>query len=172
MSGPLVVLIGPPGAGKSTVGRAVAERLAVGFRDTDADVEAAAGRSIADIFLDSGEPAFRAMERRAVAAALAEHTGVLALGGGAVLDPDTREALTGRTVVFLDVGLAGAFERTGMNRARPLLAVNPRASLKRMLDERRPVYDAVASVTIGTDGRTVDDVVADVVAATPVRERS
>lgn len=172
MSGPLVVLVGPPGAGKSTVGKAVAEDLAVEFRDTDVDIEAIAGRSIADIFIDHGEPAFRAMERQAVATALAEHAGVLALGGGAVLDPDTRQALVGQRVVFLDVGLAAAFERTGMNHARPLLAVNPRATLKHMLDERRPVYEAVAAVTVSTDGRSVDDVVADVVAVVPVRERS
>src|SRR5262249_42030566 len=120
---PRVVLVGPPGAGKTTVGRILADRLHVGFRDTDADVEAMAGKSIADIFYDDGEPAFRALERKAVAAALAEHDGVLCLGGGAVLAPETRSLLKGFRVVFLAVGLSDAATRTGLSQARPLLAV-------------------------------------------------
>lgn len=160
---PLLVLVGPPGAGKTTVGESVAERLGVGFRDTDLDVEASAGRSVTDIFVESGEPAFRAMERDAVATALRDHGGVLSVGGGAVLDPGTRERLAEVTVVFLDVGLADAVARTGLNQARPLLAVNPRATLKRMLDERRPLYEAVATATVATDGRAIPEVVDEVV---------
>jgi shikimate kinase len=162
--GPVVVLVGPPGAGKTTVGQQVAHRLGVPFRDTDADVEASTGRSIGDLFVDDGEAAFRALERAAVAAALTEHTGVLALGGGAVLDPGTRAALVGHRVVFLDVGLADAAARIGLNRDRPLLLGNPRAQIKRLLDERRPVYAAVATHTVATDGRTVEDVAAAVLA--------
>lgn len=158
----MLVLIGPPGAGKSTIGRLVAERRGVGFRDTDADVEALTGTSIVDLFVSDGEPAFRRWEREAVARALREHDGVLAVGGGAPLDPDTREQLASHLVVFLDVGLAAAVERTGLNQSRPLLAVNPRATLKAMLDERRPVYQQVASATVVTDGRTLADVLADV----------
>nr|MCU0266047.1 AAA family ATPase [Actinomycetes bacterium] len=124
---PVVVVVGPPGAGKTTVGRLVAERLGVAFRDTDTDVEAAAGASVADVFVTEGEAGFRALERTAVAAALADHDGVLALGGGAVLDPGTRDRLVGRTVVFLDVGVADAARRVGFNRDRPLLLGNPRA---------------------------------------------
>jgi shikimate kinase len=156
------VLVGAPGAGKSTVGRLLADRLGVSFRDTDDDVELIAGKSISDIFLDDGEPAFRALERDAAAAALTIHDGVLALGGGAVADARTRELLDGHRVVFLDVGLADAASRVGLNRDRPLLIGNPRAQLKRLLDERRPLYLQVATLTVDTAGRTPDEVVAEV----------
>jgi shikimate kinase len=156
--GPVVVLVGSMGAGKTTVGRLVAERLRVGFRDTDDDVEAAAGRSVADIFVEDGEQEFRALERRAVAAALTEHAGVLALGGGAVLDPDTRALLAGRPVVFLRVGLAAAAQRVGLGVSRPLLLGNVRGRIKQLLDERTPVYEAVARHTVETDGRTAAEV--------------
>jgi shikimate kinase len=156
------VLVGAPGAGKSTVGRLQADRLGVSFRDTDDDVELIAEKSISDIFLDDGEPAFRALERDAAAAALTIHDGVLALGGGAVADARTRELLDGHRVVFLDVGLADAASRVGLNRDRPLLIGNPRAQLKRLLDERRPLYLQVATLTVDTAGRTPDEVVAEV----------
>jgi shikimate kinase len=161
---PVVVVVGPPGAGKTTVGRLVAERLGVAFRDTDTDVEAAAGASVADVFVTEGEAGFRALERTAVAAALADHDGVLALGGGAVLDPGTRDRLVGRTVVFLDVGVADAARRVGFNRDRPLLLGNPRAQWLRLMNERRSVYEAVASARVETDGRTPDEVADEVVA--------
>ncbi len=160
---PEVVLVGPPGAGKTTVGRAVAARRGVAFRDTDSDVEEVAGKSVADIFVEDGEAAFRELERQAVARALDEHDGVLALGGGAVLDERTRAALAGHRVVFLDVGLAAAAERVGFTRSRPLLVLNPRAELQRMLTERRPAYEAVATHVVGTDGREVEEVVDEVV---------
>lgn len=151
---PLVVLVGPPGAGKTTVGGLLAERHEVGFRDTDRDVESTTGTTISDIFVEQGEHAFRVLERAAVRRALVEHDGVLALGGGAVLAAETRELLAGHRVVFLDVGLAAAVARTGLNRSRPLLALNPRAELSRMLAERRPLYEEVASFVVETDNRT------------------
>lgn len=149
---PRVVLVGVMGAGKSTVGGLLAERWGVGFRDTDADVEAAQGRTVQEIFVDEGEPAFRALERDAVATALEEHDGVLALGGGAVLDPETQRRLDGHPVVFLRVGLADAAGRVGLGVARPLLLGNVRGSLKRFIDERAPVYEQVARHVVDTDG--------------------
>lgn len=171
VTGPVAVLVGPSGAGKTTVGRLLAERLGVGFRDTDADVEARAGKPVADIFVSDGEPAFRALESAAVAAALAEHDGVLALGGGAVLADANRRLLAGHRVVFLDVGVAAAAKRVGLARDRPLLSVNPRAQLRVMLAERRPVYESLATVTVPTDDRDPADVVADVLAALPEAAR-
>jgi shikimate kinase len=154
----MLVLIGPPGAGKTTVGRLVAGRRGVTFRDTDLDIEDGAGRSVADIFLYDGEAAFRTLERDAIREALTTHDGVLALGGGALGDAATRERLAGHTVVFLDVGLSDAAARIGLNRDRPLLLGNPRAQLKAMLDERRPAYQQVAVATVTTDKLSPEDV--------------
>ena len=161
---PRVVIVGPPGAGKSTVGRLVARRLGVPFRDTDKDVEAVAGCSVADLFIDSGEAAFRVLEKDAVALALVEHSGVLALGGGAILDADTRELLVPQTVVFLDVSVKDAASRVGFNRDRPLLLGNPRAQWLRLMEARRPWYEAVATTRISTDARSADSVAGDIVA--------
>ncbi len=154
---PRVVLVGPPGAGKSTVARELARRLSVAARDTDDDVAARAGKSVADVFVEDGEPHFRSLERGAVLAALAAHDGVLALGGGAVLDPEVAAALaeyrtSGGTVVFLDVSLAAAAPRVGFNTSRPLLVGNPRARWQALMDARRPVYEQVATFGVLTDG--------------------
>ena len=162
---PRLVLVGPMGAGKSTVGRLLADRWQVDFRDTDADIEAAQGREISELFVDEGEAWFREREREAVAAALADHDGVLALGGGAVLDPTTRRALTGLPVVFLKVGLSDAVKRVGLGHGRPLLLGNVRSRVKALLDERLPVYESVARVVVDTDGRSPEDVADEVSAA-------
>ncbi|MFI6142122.1 3-dehydroquinate synthase [Streptomyces griseus] len=158
MSGPLVVLVGPMGVGKSTVGELLAARLGTTYRDTDADVVAAAGKPIAEIFYDEGEEHFRALERRAVEAAVAGHTGVLALGGGAVLDAATRELLAGRPVAYLSMDVDEAVRRVGLGAARPLLAVNPRRQWRELMDARRPLYEEVARTVVATDETTPDEV--------------
>ena len=134
-------------------------------RDTDADVEAMEGRSISDIFVDSGEAHFRDLERKAVAEALATHDGVLSLGGGAVLDPATRELLAGHTVVFLKIGLAEAVKRVGLGSGRPLLLGNVRGQIKAKLDERAPIYESVATLTVDTDERSAEEVAEEIRAA-------
>lgn len=159
---PRVVLIGPMGAGKSTVAELLATAWGVPARDTDRDVEAGEGREIAEIFVDSGEGYFRARESAAVADALATHDGVLSLGGGAVLDPATRELLAEHTVVFLRVGLADAVKRVGLGVGRPLLLGNVRSRIKTLLDERTPVYEAAATHVVETDGRSPEAVAAQV----------
>ncbi|MEV6952149.1 shikimate kinase [Streptomyces sp. NPDC051183] len=156
--GPLVVLIGPMGSGKSTVGELLAERLGAAYRDTDADIVAAQGREISDIFVDEGEPHFRELERQAVAAAVAEHTGVLALGGGAVLDAGTRALLAGLPVAYLSMDVEEAVRRVGLGTARPLLAVNPRRQWRELMEARRPLYTEVARVVVATDDRTPEEV--------------
>ncbi|MFC1404691.1 MULTISPECIES: shikimate kinase [Streptacidiphilus] len=155
---PVVVLVGPPGSGKSTVGAAVAARLGVGLRDTDADVVAAAGQPIADLFVDHGEAHFRELEAEAVRTALAEHDGVLALGGGAIMRERTRELLSGHAVVFLDVSLHDAVKRVGLDAPRPLLIGNPRARWRELMEQRRPLYTEVARAVVATDGLTPDQV--------------
>jgi shikimate kinase len=158
MSSPVIVLVGPMGVGKSTVGQLLAERLGVGYRDTDDDIVTAEGRTIADIFVDEGEPAFRAIEKRAVRAALAEHDGVLALGGGAILDAETRALLAGQRVVYLSMDVEEAVKRTGLNAARPLLAVNPRKQWRELMEARRHLYEEAATAVVPTDGRTPEEV--------------
>jgi shikimate kinase len=154
-----LVLVGPPGAGKTTVGRVLARRLGVGFTDVDALIQDRAGKTIADMFTQDGEDAFRALEREVVAEALTTTEGVLALGGGSVLAAETRARLKGHRVVHLTVGLADGLRRTGMSTARPLLAgVNPRATFKALLDARAPLYREVATVEVDTVRRSANQV--------------
>jgi len=162
-AGSCVVLIGPPGSGKTTVGRVLASVLGVELRDTDQAIEAQQGRSISDIFMDEGESRFRELEAAEVASSLASHVGVLSVGGGAVMDPASAAGLAGHAVVFLDVGIADAARRVGFNSSRPLLAVNPRAQWTRMMDVRRPTYQRLATFTVLTTGRAPQDIAAEIV---------
>lgn len=161
---PRVVLVGTMGAGKTTVGRLVAASLGCAFLDSDHVVEERAGKPVSEIFVDDGEQYFRALEREVVAEALSGFDGVLALGGGAAVDPATRELLSGHTVVFLKVGLSDAASRVGLGVSRPMLLGNVRGRIKQLLDERTPVYESVATWTVETDGTDANAVAQDVVA--------
>jgi len=158
-----VVLIGPPAAGKSAVGALLATELGVPFADTDSLVAVAAGKPVGDIFVDDGEQVFRELERAAVARGLqATGTGgVLALGSGAVLDPDVRRMIAGRLVVYLEAGFATVAKRIGMDRPRVVIPGNPRGQLRAMLEERRPVYAELAAITVPTDDMAPEEVAAD-----------
>ena len=165
---PVAVIVGPPGSGKTVTGRALADLLGVPFHDTDEAIVRSVGRSIADLFVEDGEAAFRELERVEVTRALAEERGVVALGGGAPVQPGAAELLEGHTVVFLDVGIADASKRIGFDQSRPLLAVNPRASWVAMMNVRRALYEAVATLRADTAGRTPEDVAAEVASALAV----
>jgi shikimate kinase len=153
------------GAGKSTVGRLLAEAWDCDVVDTDEAVEAREGRTVQELFVDEGEGYFREIEARAVADALDTHDGVVAVGGGAVLSSATRDRLAGHRVVFLRVGLSDAVKRVGLGVGRPLLLGNVRARLKALLDERTPVYESVATLVVDTDGRAADEVAAEIAEA-------
>lgn len=170
MTEPVAILIGPPGAGKSTVGALLAARLGVSFTDTDTEVETVAGKPVGDIFVEDGEPVFRDLEREAVARALASSDGVVAVGGGAVLDEQTQERLAGRPVVYLEIGFAAAAKRVGLSQARPLLiGTNPRATLKALLDQRLPIYQKLAWMTILTDDQDPEQLAAGIAARLAIR---
>jgi shikimate kinase len=166
-NGPVAVLIGPPGAGKSSVGPLLAERLGVPFRDTDADVGAAAGKPVGDIFIEDGEQAFRDLERQAAASALAEHRGVLALGSGAVLDGTVQALLDGLPVVYLAADFRTVARRTGLDKARVLVPGNPRGRLRAMLEERAPLYQRLATITVPTDEADPEEVADQIARAVP-----
>lgn len=162
---PRAVLIGPPGAGKSTIGRRLARELGVTLYDTDLAIERETGRPIADIFASDGEPAFRAIEEDVVRRAVQTQSGVVSLGGGAVLSRDTRALLKGQTVVYLEISVAEGLRRTGASSKRPLLAgPDPGAKYRELMRRRRPLYREVATIRVRTDGRSPGRVVKQIVA--------
>jgi shikimate kinase len=167
---PRAVLIGPPGAGKSAVGPILAELLGTSFRDTDADIAATAGQPVSDIFVEQGEAAFRQLEREAAARALrehGEHGGVLALGSGAVLDPGIQHRVEGMPVVYLAADFATIARRLGLDRPHVVVPGNPRGRLRVMLEERRPLYERLATVTVKTDDLDPDELAARIAATLP-----
>ncbi|GMA31266.1 shikimate kinase [Litorihabitans aurantiacus] len=164
---PAVVLCGPMGSGKSAVGRRLATRLATGFLDSDTEVEETEGRTVAEIFASDGEPRFRDLEHAAVARALTGHDGVLALGGGAVMDARTQEALAdyraaGGVVAYLQVGVRDAMLRIGSAASRPLLAEDPRERWSRLASEREGTYRLVSDLVVVTDRRSPGAVVREI----------
>jgi shikimate kinase len=159
-----VILIGPPGAGKSTIGNALAKKMKVSFADTDAMIEVKLGRKISDIFVDLGEPYFREQELIVLAEVLASDNGVISLGGGAPISIQAQELLrgSGATVIFLDISLGKAAARVGFNRDRPLLLGNPRAQWTELMNSRRPIYESLATAVIPVDDRSINEICSDI----------
>lgn len=172
---PRAILIGAPGAGKSTTGRRVAERMGLEFADSDHLVEETVGMSVADYFVEHGEEPFRILEHEVIEKALTTFNGILALGGGAVMNSQTAELLEGHTIVWLKVSLADAAARVGLNASRPLLLGNVRGTLVKLLEQRTPVYERLATITIDTTGlnpKSVASAVVDALSDVQVRGES
>ena len=161
-----MILIGPPGAGKSTIGSALAKKMKVKFADTDALIEAKLDKKISDIFVDLGEPVFRTEELIVLAQVLQSDNGVVSLGGGAPISPQAQELLrnSGAIVIFLDISLGKAAARVGFNRDRPLLLGNPRAQWNELMNSRRPIYESLATAVVPVDDRSVNQICADILA--------
>jgi shikimate kinase len=159
-----VVLIGAPGSGKSTVGAALAKMLALDFIDTDQLIEEREGKAITDIFVVDGEPHFRAVELETLKHVLTLNDVVISLGGGAPISDQAQQLINSSesTVVFLDVALATAAPRVGFNRDRPLLLGNPRAQWQALSDKRRPIYEALADVSIKVDDMSVEAITSEI----------
>jgi shikimate kinase len=161
-----IILIGPPGAGKSTIGHSLAKKMKVKFADTDALIEAKLDKKISDIFVDLGEPVFRTEELIVLAEVLQSDNGVVSLGGGAPISPQAQELLrsSGAIVIFLDISLGKAAARVGFNRDRPLLLGNPRAQWNELMNSRRPIYESLATAVVPVDDRSVNEICADILA--------
>jgi len=159
-----IILIGPPGAGKSTIGHSLAKKMKVKFADTDALIEAKLDKKISDIFVDLGESIFRTEELIVLAEVLQSDNGVVSLGGGAPISPQAQELLrnSGAIVIFLDISLGKAATRVGFNRDRPLLLGNPRAQWNELMNSRRPIYESLATAVVPVDDRSVNEICADI----------
>ena len=155
-----IVLIGPPGAGKSSIGKALAKELNLNFIDSDSEIEKISQKRISEIFIEDGEPAFRLLEVDVVRKVLADFDGVISLGGGAPINPEIQEVLQDANypVVFIDVSIAQAATRIGFNKDRPLLLVNPRQQWISLMNDRRPIYEKLASQTISSDNQKPHEV--------------
>jgi shikimate kinase len=164
-----IVFIGAPGSGKSTVGAALSKKLALDFVDTDQLIEDREGKAITDIFVVDGEPYFRAVELETLKQVLTMDNLVVSLGGGAPISEQAQHELhaSDSTVVFLDVSLATAAPRVGFNRDRPLLLGNPRAQWQALSDKRRPIYEALADVSIKVDDMSVDEIISEIEKSLP-----
>ena len=164
---PNLILIGPMGAGKSTVGAEVAKNLNLTFSDTDSLIEIDQGKSISDIFVEDGEAHFRLVEESIVIDALKQEVGVLSLGGGAVMNLEVQRALkeSGAKVIFLDISLSAVVPRIGFDTPRPLLMVNPRQRWNELMQERRPTYEALADLRVDVSELSVDQAVARIIAS-------
>lgn len=164
MTPPKIVLIGPPGAGKSTVARALSKKTSLAWIDTDRAVESTTSKEIPEIFLSEGEEAFRAIERKEVAKALQTQNTIVSLGGGAILNEETQRELRGLPCVcYLEVSISNAAPRVGFNRERPLLMVNPRQQWIELMNVRRPIYESLATTKISTDNRKADEVAQEII---------
>ena len=158
-----IILIGPPGAGKSSVGKLLAVELGRDFVDTDHLIETKSGKKISDIFLEDGEASFREFERDVVLSSLSEIDGVIALGGGSVLDPAVADELSKKSsVVYLEVSISNAAPRVGFNKERPLLLGNPRQQWLALMESRRAIYESLAKIRVSTDNKKPKDVVAEI----------
>ena len=161
-----IVLIGPPGSGKSSVGKALARKLSRPWIDTDTEVESRAGKKISEIFLEDGEATFRTLERDVVDQVMGSEAGIVSLGGGSVLNEASQKRITtAKEVVFLDVSISNAAPRVGFNKDRPLLAINPRQQWLQLMEKRRPIYESLATITVSTDNKKPDQVADEIIEA-------
>lgn len=158
-----IVLVGVPGAGKSTVGHLLAEKLNLNFVDTDLVIERQAGKSISDIFVQDGESVFRELEKQVVADAISNDDCVVSVGGGALMDAGTRELVKKQECVWLQAGLSQAVDRVGMNKNRPLLLGNVRGQLADLMAAREPLYIECAKHVVDTNNMTPDQVVEQII---------
>jgi shikimate kinase len=161
-----IVLIGPPGSGKSSVGKALSRKLSRPWIDTDTEVESRAGKKISEIFLEDGEATFRALERDVVDQVMGSEAAIVSLGGGSVLNESSQKRITtAKEVVFLDVSISNAAPRIGFNKDRPLLAINPRQQWLQLMEKRRPIYESLATITVSTDNKKPDQVADEIIEA-------